>query len=281
MFDRAGLKTAAKMRVQQNRWMAVLVCLVTTLIGGLGSSGGGFSLNFNFDDFNFNSAHYGQFHNDGFNSVPFPDSSYDSLMADLEKVLPFIIGILVVGLIAILIGIAFNVLVINVILVGFDAWFLDYSRGANPAFDVLFSRFNHFKKTVLGMLLRDVYIFLWSLLFIIPGIIKAYAYALVPYILYENPSLSAKQAVRISETMMDGWKWEMFVFELSFIGWHFLNLFTCGILGILHVNPYYYTARAMLYDNIKYHAVYERGVIDPSLLNMPTSPWQAEADAVE
>lgn len=260
MFDRAGLKNAAKARVSQNRWMAVLVCLVASFCGAMASGSGGFSTGFS----NSSSS----------SSSEYP--SFGSPTIDPDILLPIIGIILAVVLVTFLAAIAFQVFVANIINVGFHGWFLGYSRGETPDFSDMFSRFNHFKNTMLGMLLRDVGVFLWSLLFIIPGIIKAYAYAMVPYILYENPSLSAKQALQISETMMDGWKWELFKFELSFIGWNLLDAFTCGILGLLHVNPYYYTAHAMLYDNIKYDAVYTRGAVDPALLNMPYSPIEPE-----
>ncbi len=265
MFDRAGLKTAAKARVSQNRWMAVLICLVASICGALESSGISFNIPISSSS---SSSDYPSF-GSGSSSFALPDYIYQDL-------LPFISILLVVMGIVILMMYAFRFFVANIINVGFHGWFLDYSRGENPDFDVMFSRFNHFKSTMLGMLLRDVYIILWSLLLIIPGIIKSYAYAMVPYVLYENPSLSARQAIRISETMMDGWKWELFKFELSFIGWNILNAFTCSILGLLYVNPYYFTAHAMLYDNIKYDAVYTRRLIDPALLNMPCSPIRPE-----
>ena len=266
MFDRAGLKTAAKTRVSQNRWMAVLVCIVAGFCGALGSSGGS-GITFNLGNFNSEPSYS--------DAPSFVTPQFD------PDYLPLLIFIGIVALLVILAAFAFQVFVANIIHVGFRGWFLRYSRGENPDFGELFSRFNHFKSTMLGMLLRDVYIFLWTLLLIIPGIIKSYSYAMVPYILYENPSLSAKQAIAVSETMMDGWKWELFKFELSFIGWYIVNLFTCGLLGIFFVDPYCYTAQAMLYDNIKYDAVYTRGVINASLLNMPLYPYQPETEVVE
>ncbi len=261
MFDRAGLKNAAKARVSQNRWMAVLVCLVASFCGAMESNGVSFTIS-DTDLFELEATFPGY--------PSFGSPTYDPDFAPLMMIFLIVFGVVL------LLAFAFQFFVANIINVGFYGWFLDYSRGANPEFDVMFSRFNHYKSTMLGMLLRDVYVFLWSLLFLIPGIIKAYAYAMVPYILYENPSLSAKQAVSMSETMMDGWKWELFKFELSFMGWNILAAFTCGILGVLYVNPYIYTAQAMLYDNIKYDAVYTRGAIDPALLNMPFSPVQPE-----
>ncbi len=266
MFDRAGLKTAAKTRVLQNRWMAVLICLVAAFCGAIGGNGGGITLNL------------GNFDPDP--TIHSSSPSFGTQIFDFDY-LPILIFIAVVALITMLVAFAFQFFVANIIHVGFCGWFLRYSRGENPDFGEMFSRFNHFKTTMLGMLLRDVYIFLWTLLLIIPGIIKSFSYAMVPYILYENPTMPASQALRISEAMMDGWKWELFKFELSFIGWYILTPLTCGLLGLFFVNPYYYTAHAMLFDNIKYDAVYTRGVVNASMLNMPLYPYEPETEVIE
>ena len=103
------------------------------------------------------------------------------------------------------------------------------------------------------LFLRDLYIILWSLLFIIPGIIKGYSYMLVPYILAEEPAMDNKEAFRLSREMMDGNKWHAFCLDLSFIGWHILNVFTFGLLGIFYVKPYQATASAEMYIAIRDH----------------------------
>ena len=272
MFDRAGLKTAAKARVSQNRWMAVLVCLVASFCGVIGNSSASFGTSF--------SNGFENGFNSGSADTPSFGSGIESLLSDTDLLI-FLAIILIVFAVVTLAVVAFGVFVSNVISVGFHGWFLRFSRGENPDFGEMFSGFNHYKHTMLGMLLRGVYIFLWSLLLIIPGIIKAYSYAMVPFILYENPSMSAKEALSISEAMMDGWKWELFKFELSFFGWHIANMFTCGLLALLFINPYMFTSFAMLYDNIKYDAVYTRGVVNASTLNMPLFPYQPETEVVE
>ncbi len=267
MFDRAGLKTAAKARVSQNRWMAVLVCLVAGFCGVISNSTVNFGSSF--------SSGFESGFNSGSVDTPSFGSGSDLLWSDPDVWIILAIVLIASAVVTLVIS-AFGILVSNVISVGFHGWFLRYSRGENPEFGEMFSGFNHYKSAMLGMFLRGIYVFLWSLLLIIPGIIKSFSYALVPFILYENPSMSAKQAIAISETMTDGWKWELFKFDLSFIGWHFLNTLTCGLLGIFFVNPYIYTSFAMMYDNIKYDAVYTRGVINASALNMPLYPYETE-----
>ena len=85
--------------------------------------------------------------------------------------------------------------------------------------------------------IKNLYIFLWSLLFIIPGIVKSYAYALAEFIAMENPEMSASDCLRLSQERMDGHKKELFLLDLSFIGWHILCMFTFGI-GYLFLAPY-------------------------------------------
>lgn len=101
------------------------------------------------------------------------------------------------------------------------------------------------------LFLKQLFIFLWSLLFIIPGIIKAYEYRMIPYLIIENPEMTYKEAFAKSKMMMKGNKWDTFVFDLSYIGWVLLSFLTCGILSIFYVNPYYLCADANLYRAIK------------------------------
>jgi uncharacterized membrane protein len=103
---------------------------------------------------------------------------------------------------------------------------------------------------VWGMLLMNIFIFLWSLLFIIPGIVKIFSYAMTPYILEEHPELSANEAIDRSRAMMKGHKFDLFWLLLSFIGWGILSLFTFGI-GALWLGPYFQGAHAAFYEDVK------------------------------
>ena len=101
------------------------------------------------------------------------------------------------------------------------------------------------------MFLMDLFTALWTLLFVIPGIIKSYEYKMIPYLLAEDPEMSYQDAFAKSKEMMHGQKWNAFVLDLSFIGWHILSAFTLGILGIFYVMPYYYQTSAELYLTLK------------------------------
>ena len=107
-------------------------------------------------------------------------------------------------------------------------------------------------KTVrMTMLLKTIYLTLWSLLFIVPGVIKGYEYAMVPYLLLDHPEMSRQEIFAESKRMMMGNKWDAFVLDLSFIGWNLLGACTFGILTILYVNPYQYYTEAELYHVLR------------------------------
>ena len=107
------------------------------------------------------------------------------------------------------------------------------------------------------MFFRDLYLFLWSLLFVIPGIIKWYEYRMIPYLLAENPNMSMEEAFGRSKDMTYGDKWNIFVLDLSFIGWILLAAFTANIVRIFYVGPYIYATNAELYSALKYKTGYQ------------------------
>jgi uncharacterized membrane protein len=114
--------------------------------------------------------------------------------------------------------------------------------------DFLFAfKSGYYGNIVVTMFMMNLKIFLWSLLFIIPGIIKAYEYRMVPYILAEHPEMSYSEVLEASSRMMDGQKMNAFILDLSFIGWEILNILTMGILGVFFVDPYVRATEAELY----------------------------------
>ncbi len=124
-------------------------------------------------------------------------------------------------------------------------------------------RHGRFWGSVGTVALTQLYTFLWSLLFVIPGIIKSYSYSQTFFIKGENPNISASRAIELSKIMMDGHKGDLFYLHLSFIGWTLLSSLTYNILGIVYVYPYFYAALTFAYEEIKADAI-ARGVIDQS-----------------
>lgn len=114
----------------------------------------------------------------------------------------------------------------------------------------IFSGFKNFKKVVSLYIVEYIYVALWSLLFIIPGIMKSFSYAMANYVLAENPDISASDALSESERLMKGHRLEFFVLQISFIGWHLLNFVTLGLLT-LYSSPYIFTTEAEFYQYLK------------------------------
>jgi uncharacterized membrane protein len=135
-------------------------------------------------------------------------------------------------------------------LLGYSIFLLSYSRGENAELSQLFKGFNWFGKSLGAYLLMTIYVFLWSLLLIIPGIVAAFKYAMTFFILADDPTLSADMALKKSKEMMYGYKWKLFFLGLRFIGWFLLCILTLGI-GFLWLIPYINVSYAKFYEDLK------------------------------
>ncbi len=242
MWTRALLKENAKVAFKRNYWICVAVSAILMLIGGSESST--INLNWNTSDSSLLGDSYGNEMAVNFTGEHFIWMS--------------LIGI--IGIIAFLFAIAFALFVTNIINIGGKRYFME-NREHKTALGQMFYGFQgrHYLNCVKTMFFKELYIFGWTLLFIIPGIIKSFSYQLVPYILAENPNLSKDRAIELSAQMMDGYKMEAFVLRLSFIGWDMLNALTVGILGIFYVNPYKNATHAEFYAAVKADA-FNKGI---------------------
>lgn len=222
---------------------AILACLVATFLGGASSfASSGFSVNINFETKSDVTGAGGL-------------SSLTKMLEDSEFA-PLIIGIIVALVVVIalisLFSLAYAVAsfcLSSIIEVGYSNFNLDIIDGNKVEFVRIFSFFKHWGKAILANLIRNLFIFLWSLLFIIPGIIASYRYSMVPFILADNPDMSAGDAIDESKYLMHGNKWRLFCLNFSFFGWDVLCALTFGILGIW-IAPYKHAALAAFYRSI-------------------------------
>lgn len=178
---------------------------------------------------------------------------FGTICAIVARFIPFIGGMLVTP-VSMLLG--------PVVMMGMLGWFRRtiYKPESPTAMFNVFSE-NYWGK--LGtMLLMSLYVFLWSMLFVIPGYIKAYEYSMVPYIKEENPNMPAEKCFQLSRVMTYGHKADLFYLDLSFLGWHTLAALTLCIVGILYAYPYYFSARAFAYEELKAEAI-SLGKISP------------------
>ncbi len=249
MWTCSQLKTNAKATLKNYYWWAFLVCLVAGLLGGGGGGGGSSS--------------------GGSASAPAGTGEMFSEDASTAELIGFLVVlvamVILVFLIALAIGFAISAFLGNVVMCGKCRFFMNARQG-KVEFGDLFWCFSggRYMKTVVPLFKVTLYTFLWSLLFVIPGIIKSYEYIMVPYIIAENPNISSDRAFEISKQTMNGEKFNRWVLELSFIGWYLLSLLTFGI-GILFLNPYVEATRAEFYEYAREKAL-ASGIASPDEL---------------
>lgn len=231
MWSREELKMRGKMAMKGNRGACIAVSLVSGIISFLFSSG--------------SSAGNGS------------GEMFDYYLHPRITAM-----IITVAAVLTIVGIILKIAVEYALKVGAAKFYIRNQMNFQPEFGTVFDGFRsgQYGNIVFVSFMRDLYIALWSLLLIVPGIIKTFEYYMVPYILAENPGMDKKAALAISKQMMAGEKWNTFVLEFSFIGWQILNIFTFGILGIVFINPYMDATRAELYAYCKEKA-YQQGFI--------------------
>lgn len=144
------------------------------------------------------------------------------------------------------------------VIFGLMLYYVDLSEGRDAKIgDVFENGFNgkYYLRRVGGFAWELLFTFLWMLLFIVPGIVKSYSYALTSYILAKYPEVEAKEALKISMRLMDGKKAELFVLHMSFIGWGILSSLTVGLLGIFYVLPYLMITQTLWQKNVMEEAI--------------------------
>lgn len=256
MWTRKELKERAKEALKRNYWKIVLVSLIGMLIGGgLGSSGisGGGSDIHDMASDNVK-EHFTEHENDDVDwegaEAVLDDIQMDIRPQDIVAVAFTVIVVLIVAAIVLAIGIALDVLLLNPVQVGINRFMVKSLDDIARIAEVGYTFDHNYKNGVKVMFFKDLYVVLWSLLFIVPGIYKAYQYRMVPYILGENPDMTYQEVLQRSKDMMDGQKWDAFVLDLSFILWHMLGGITCGLAEIFYVAPYVNLTDAALYSRL-------------------------------
>lgn len=270
MWSRAELKRSAKENLKKNYWWVVLVAIIFSVVAG---SGVNQVFQYRLDN-SFQKTLYGtqQQYGDylyGFgsgsdsyfdNGVSDNDALYDyfdentsdnqfGITPDYNKIINMISEssqLKSIAAIVFIVTILLSIFVFAPLGVGCRRWFLK-NRTIKPQMnEVVYPFSNGYLNTVKVMFFKGLYTALWSLLFVIPGVIKAYEYRMIPYLLAENPNMDMNEAFNRSKNMMYGNKWDAFVLDLSFIGWYILTSFI-GIVGIFWVNPYVELTSVELY----------------------------------
>lgn len=245
MWTRAELKNNAKIAYKRNYWLCVVVSLIITTIGGTAYGWYGPDLSVTYDMNELQTTV--QEEQDMFSMSDWPMFKEIMLFA-------IVVGV-IVGL---AVGICLVIFAGNMATVGGCRYYLE-NREHKTSILQAFYGFSggRYKSCLSAMFMRWLIITAYSCLFIIPGIVKSYAYRLVPYILAENPHIGRKRALQLSKEMMEEHKWEAFVFDLSFIGWKLLGVCTMGIVTVFKVEPYISATFAEYYTALKSEAIYK------------------------
>lgn len=233
MWNRAELKMRGNMAFKKNYVSAVVVALLMGIFGTVSGESSARRVSENSD-------------------------IYSGNLFNVGMITGLLAGIATVVILIVLVA---KVFVGNLLKMGGYRFFI-LNQTAQPGIGTLLDGFRsgHYVNIVLTMFLRDLFTALWSLLFVVPGIVKHYEYLMVPYIIAENPAMDYKEAFQISKQMMDGEKMEAFIMDLSFLGWYLLSAVTCGLLAIFYVNPYVQASFAEMYTFNKQKA-YQEGYI--------------------
>lgn len=249
MWTRAELKSRGKYAFQQNYWKAVLISVLLTILMG----GGALTVTYRTSNNVTETYYYGEDEEDWYYEEN--DSHYNNKIYVDYLEYTASVAVVIVFLVLIFIGLALILLIDAFILgpleVGCQRFFIRNLTCQAEVKEVAYGFDHNYKNIVKASFLKDIYTVLWTLLFIIPGIVKSYEYRMIPYLLAENPQITSEQAFAVSKQMMNGQKWNTFVLDLSFLGWGILNLMTAGILGIFYVAPYRNMTNAALYDKLK------------------------------
>lgn len=226
MWNRKELKLNAKQLLKANYWKAVIVGLILSIL-------------------------YGSFAISSRNTATGSDLT-DQITALDDKTFIAVVAV-IFGVLAIVmvIDLLLTIFLWNPIEVGCQKFYINCKSGEAKLDDIIYSFKNGYGHIGVVMLCRTIFTILWLILLIIPGIIKAYEYMMIPFILAEEPDISRKDAFAKSKAMMHGNKWNAFVLDLSFLGWLILGGITLGILNIFFVNPYMYLSHAELYHALK------------------------------
>ena len=225
MWNRQQVKEQAKQIMKRNYWKMFVVTLIASILTGEKTT-----IIERVQDFTSNNLSY--------DSQPiFYSSNFELIFYSFISV-------------ASILGILYTIFIGNVIVVGKSRYFIK-NHDVNPELSEIFKGFKgNYLNVVKVMFLMNLKILLWSFLLIVPGVIKAYEYSMIPYLLAENPNLSADEVFSLSKQMTTGQKMDLFVLDLSFLGWIILGLICCGI-GILFVLPYPEATNAEVYLILK------------------------------
>lgn len=262
-WSRKKMKEIGKIRMKANYWKAVLAAIIITLaVGSAGAAGGaaaGSSSGASESTEAVESAESSYSSKNSMESMESGEAADDEIavisskmdeMTDIGFAF-FVFWVITAAVIILGLAVVIDVFLLNPLEIGCRRFFyLNLQENADiKELGYVFDK--SYKNSVKIMFFMDVKVVLWTLLFVIPGIIKSYEYRLIPYLLAEDTEIDQKEAFARSRELMKGNKWRAFILDLSFILWNFLSALTLGLVGIFYSNPYQYSTDAAFYQAVK------------------------------
>lgn len=241
-------KQTAREALRGNWFVAVIAGFIASLLGGT-SGTTGFSFNFTFEG----QPNIGDEEVTAALPINFPVSTDLGYEAAWGFLIAFLLVFVVVGLIYSIIQLTIG----SAVGVGYAQFNLDIIDSGDAKIGTMFSRFDQMKTAICANLLVVFRVLLGTVFFVIPGILMAYSYAMVNFVMAENPDMNAREALKESKRVMKGNRWKLFCLEFSFIGWAFLSIFTLGI-ALIWFTPYKQATLASFYREAKGKVDYSR-----------------------
>ena len=236
------IKATAKEALKGNWFIAIIASFIASIFGASTMNSFSFSLNFDFSDTTIPEENGSDAVATAFNMIA-ENGDYQQAWAVLSAlILAFATSMMIYGIIMMTVG--------SVVSIGYSQFHLDIIDGAEAKIGTLFARFGQIKTAICAKLLAFIYVFLGLLLFIVPGISMSFSYAMINFVMAENPDMNAREALCESKRIMRGHKWKLFCLECSFIIPAFLCLFTLGI-GFIWLTPYINASYAAFYRMAK------------------------------
>ncbi len=286
MWTRKELKAKAKETLHFNYWKTVLVALVFTIVcsgaGFVGTAGGNRASDYAYRpemttyEHELSPTEVDQMLED-LDEIDMTDpdnppideitglvNDYSEPESIVEEISPVHLSlspaeafavagvVFVIAIVVVAIALTIEAFLANPLEVGTYRFFTRNLNQKAEVKEVAFGFDNNYRETVRTMFWRDIYTLLWGLLLIVPGIVKAYEYRMIPYLLADDPTMTKDRAFAESKRMMTGNKWRAFVLDLSFIGWYLLALPTLGLVTIFYASPYKKMTDAALYEELRY-----------------------------
>jgi len=285
MWTRKELKDKAKVSLKMNYWKTVLIALIFALAAGRAfATGGNVAGTFRNDsngledDLDFQELYVFEEQDEAFVEHLDFIERLENVVDSNEYSLPLAAAFFGAAVLIVMLTVstAIDVFLIEPLSVGAHRFSVRNLNQKAEIKEAAYAFDGNYLEIVKTMFMRNLFTFLWGMAFVIPGIVKAYEYRMIPYLLADDPTMTRERAFAESRRLMQGNKWNAFVLDLSFAGWHLLSALTLGLLELFFVAPYQFMANAALYESLRYDGPASELAAGVYAEQVPVPPFAAQ-----